>query len=317
MLYYEGLSCPVCKKPFAENEDIVACPQCGLPHHRSCWMTVGHCYLAEKHGTEEQWSRNKAETETAPQRESAVDTTANICPHCHTRNIEFAEFCTHCGAALSPTEWHSQESPVNEFRPFRSVHQESEIFTDDEQLGDATAREMMAFVGKNQSYYIARFRRITEGKGGGWNWCAFLFGPFWLLYRKQRLTGILLFIVQTVYDLFYGYWMLPFTTATTESQRVAAMETIMHDSLALPIFLLSLILTIVHVILGLKGNELYKSACENKIRRIKEEAPNVSMAELTACGGVSVVSVILFYFISNLLSSVFTVLLSAALYMFL
>ena len=148
MLYYEGLSCPVCKKPFAENEDIVACPQCGLPHHRSCWMTVGHCYLAEKHGTEEQWSRNKAETETAPQRESAVDTTANICPHCHTRNIEFAEFCTHCGAALSPTEWHSQESPVKAITL----------------LGSAALPKERVAVGTGAPSYLVHFGCCTASK---------------------------------------------------------------------------------------------------------------------------------------------------------
>ena len=46
--YYEGLSCPVCAKAFTADEDIVVCPQCGLPHHRACWKSVGQCYAHDK-----------------------------------------------------------------------------------------------------------------------------------------------------------------------------------------------------------------------------------------------------------------------------
>ena len=31
MFFYEGQSCPVCGKAFAEKDDIVSCPECGAP----------------------------------------------------------------------------------------------------------------------------------------------------------------------------------------------------------------------------------------------------------------------------------------------
>ncbi len=63
MFFYEGYSCPVCKKPFTESDDIVTCPDCGAPHHRGCWQQENRCFYAELHGTDRQWSREKHEAE--------------------------------------------------------------------------------------------------------------------------------------------------------------------------------------------------------------------------------------------------------------
>ena len=45
-----GKTCPVCKKTFVESDDIVVCPECGTPHHRSCYASIGRCALSSKHG---------------------------------------------------------------------------------------------------------------------------------------------------------------------------------------------------------------------------------------------------------------------------
>lgn len=57
MFFYEGYTCPVCKREFKETDDIVACPKCGAPHHRECWKLEGHCHYAEDHDTPRQWKR--------------------------------------------------------------------------------------------------------------------------------------------------------------------------------------------------------------------------------------------------------------------
>ena len=64
--YFEGLSCPVCNNPFVSDDDIVVCPQCGLPHHRECWKSIGQCFEHAKHGTSQQWSRDNHTSNTAP-----------------------------------------------------------------------------------------------------------------------------------------------------------------------------------------------------------------------------------------------------------
>ena len=316
LLYYEGLSCPVCKRVFNKDEDIVACPQCGLPHHRACWIEIGHCHLADKHGTEEQWSRAKAETAQEPVRETTEDTVnENICNHCHTRNKEYAEFCNHCGAPLDAADWTGQTPPVSEYSPFRSVYPQGEIFSDSESMGTATARELATVVGGNTTYYIPRFRRIATGSGGGWNMAAFLFGPYWLLYRKQYLYGILLFLLQTVYDFFSSYWSMPMTMAQNQEQLNAAMEQLMADPLTFPIAFLSFILIFIHIALGLKGNELYKHSCERRIAKAKENTPDLCAPELTSIGGTSAAAVVACIFVHYVISAAVSLLLSTTLAM--
>lgn len=52
---YSGLCCPVCKVKFKDDDDIVVCPVCGAPHHRSCYNQTGRCAYEQFHGTESQW----------------------------------------------------------------------------------------------------------------------------------------------------------------------------------------------------------------------------------------------------------------------
>ena len=186
MLYYEGLTCPVCQKHFNAGDDIVVCPHCGLPHHRDCWMAEGQCHDAANHGTENQWSREKAAQEKAkgfipPQGEPV---SGQICPQCYTRNPEFAEFCAHCGRPLKPMEWRTAPPREHVYTPF--VTNPTEPQNEEE-------KALAAIVGQNAQYYTPRFRNILNDQYGGWNWAAFLLGPFWLIYRKQYLLGALMF----------------------------------------------------------------------------------------------------------------------------
>ena len=41
MTRFENKLCPVCRRPFTENDDIVVCPVCGTPHHRACYNEKG------------------------------------------------------------------------------------------------------------------------------------------------------------------------------------------------------------------------------------------------------------------------------------
>ena len=34
---YVNVPCAKCGKPFTEDDDVVVCPDCGAPHHRSCY----------------------------------------------------------------------------------------------------------------------------------------------------------------------------------------------------------------------------------------------------------------------------------------
>ena len=305
MVYYEGLTCPVCQKRFTAEDDVVACPQCGLPHHRDCWLIDKHCHEQDKHGTEQQWNRDKAEAAANKGRipPEGQPQHPQICPHCFTKNAEFAEFCTHCGRPLSVTEWHSAHNqPAASYTPFTASIIGGNINGVDE--GDLTAA-----IGTNSQYYLPRFRRIRDTNSGGWNWAAFLFGPLWLVYRKQYALGVLIFVFQCILDCATVWLTYPVNAAKNDAELMTAMAQMMDNPMTFPAFILSLLLFIGHVLLGAKGNHLYLHHCTVRIQKARQSTPDISSAEMSSFGGVSVGIAVLFYLISTFLVNGFATLL--------
>jgi len=303
MTYYEGLSCPVCNKSFTDEADVVVCPQCGLPHHRSCWAVENHCHEADKHGTPEQWSRDK---QTASTSTNHSNSRVQICPNCSTENAQYAEFCTRCGADLDVEDWHSAyvppTPPVNEYTPRYTPFSAADHYSDNEIISNTPAKELAAVVGNNAPYYMDRFRRTNQNKTCGWNWAACLLGPLWMLYRKQYVAGGLLFLLDTactlVYNLFYY--------SVYQGLAVGARPTMMQ-MMASPWFnaamIASTVLILFRVLLGIFGNNLYLTFCKNKIQKAKVDVPDISSFELSTKGGVSFAVAVIFYFLSSIISN--------------
>lgn len=313
MFFYNGLTCPVCNKSFVEGEDIVSCPTCGLPHHRTCWHSEGKCHLDDLHGTEQQWTR-----ESADRAEPTVDQTARetkTCPHCRADVPEFAEFCSRCGRPLQSEEW-SESANVQtnyaEYRPFQSPFGAFNHFSPDEIIGRHKAKDLAAVVGNNSIYYLPRFRRLIQTGSGGWNWAAFLFGPYWLLYRKNYFLGIIYFLVQTVYNLASGYVLASVNQANTVEDMMIAIEKLLQDDVAkwmvLLIFLVYAILLMSRILLGILGNRLYFRDCEKRIDRAQDNDDELSAAELSVKGGVSMTAAVIAYLIPGILSYILAVL---------
>lgn len=290
--YYEGLSCPVCSKAFVPDEDIVVCPQCGLPHHRACWKSIGKCYADNKHGTSDQWSRDAVHAEAAAA-DAAPD--ANVCPKCGTNNTQYAEFCSRCGCDLSVDDWHSAvaSSDAREYAPYRAA---SNGYGSSETLGGVSTEELAAVVGNNTSYYIPRFQRMNRGQSGGWNWAIFLLSPFWLFYRKQYLLGIICFCVYVL----SGVTSAIITASVPVEADLTQMTNIVQaHALFYPWMAVTSIWFAIKVLLAIKGNALYFSHCKKKVCRIKAKTPDITVNELGSYGGVSAGSAILLFSVSE------------------
>lgn len=285
MFYYEGLSCPVCSKAFTAEDDVVVCPQCGLPHHRACWKSIGKCFEESHHGTPQQWSRERSHaTSTTPPPTGPVGTAAQVCPRCGTQNTEYAEFCNRCGQPLEAKDWHSappQYTPfAGEYTPYG---QPCESYSSEERIGDSNAADLAAMVGNNAGYYVERFRRIGRGDGGGWNWLAFLLGPIWLFYRKQYALG-------SVYLLLHLMANIASTVVYTPIDANNMTEQLLIDMMSNPMFLLAVVLSYIvmalRILLGIRANHFYFRHCEKKIADAKSN--QLSVAESASMGGVSV-----------------------------
>ena len=91
-----------------------------------------------------------------------------FCTNCGQEIQAGAKFCENCGTAMYLNE------------PKKHGQSENEIYSD-----------LALLVGKNFEYYIPKFKKlISRNANISWNWCAFLFTPYWRIYRKMYGYGI-------------------------------------------------------------------------------------------------------------------------------
>ena len=319
MYFYEGYSCPSCQQAFTETDDIVACPHCGLPHHRACWIKEGRCHLEHLHNTDEQWSRDKA-TATPPPANQYNTTenrgSARVCQRCGTQNAEFAEFCQHCGSALvDENVWYGepqQSAPYSEYRPFRSPAQHTQTVNPSEEVDGVKMEDLAAIVGAKANYYLPRFRRISRnGSNTSWNWAAFFLGPLWLLYRKMYGLGILVMVLDLLQTIVadLGFRAIGLTgTEISTTELLARLQSAMSNSsdvyILFAVWLISMVSLIVSIVIGVYANRLYLNHCLKTVRRARSNTPDLTAGELTSFGGTSTAIAVIGYFAQYFISQI-------------
>lgn len=43
-------TCPVCRQKIKNSDEVVVCPECGTPHHKTCYFAENKCALQDLHG---------------------------------------------------------------------------------------------------------------------------------------------------------------------------------------------------------------------------------------------------------------------------
>lgn len=322
MYFYENMRCPVCGQPFEPKDDVVVCPVCGLPHHRACWQKEGHCHLAHLHGTAAQWSRETAEPDKdATSEGNRPDGGEQICPRCQARNPEFAEFCCRCGYPFGAADWDdnttnsadtSQQPPCCEYMPFRSAYADATDYNPNEVIGTQKASDFAAVTGSRVDYYLPRFRRIANGGSGGWNWAAFLLGPYWLLFRKMYWAGGFLLFLQFLQSCVLNLIMVQLNlTDTAGLVRFLSRDFQSKQELYyyLALLMLTVLVYFIRFALGIFGNLLYYRHSNSLINRKRSQIPDVTAAELSTAGGTSFSILVIGYIGVNVLSMLLQLLL--------
>lgn len=139
---YENKKCPVCEKVFEDGDDIVTCPDCGTPHHRECYKSIGHCANIERHGDDFSY-REYAEAFEAAEREEKAKSDK--------------EFEKNTDDALS------REKQETEAVLRKAKSTENEI--------DGVAiNDVACFIGNNSEKFIIKYKKNRKVS---WNWCAF------------------------------------------------------------------------------------------------------------------------------------------------
>lgn len=102
------------------------------------------------------------------------------CHSCNNPMYEEQRFCGQCGALQG--NFRVDVPKVSSYTISNSVS--------DGLLG--------VFVGKRADVYLYKWKRSSK-----WNWAAFLFGYFWLSYRRMHGYAILSMVIAEQYNYYY------------------------------------------------------------------------------------------------------------------
>ncbi len=280
----KGLTCARCKAYLFEEDDVVYCPVCGAPHHRSCYNELGHCALEELHGTENEYNRpSVAENK---EEHNSKTTKCEIC------GGEYDSSLGKCPKCSSPNF-----NTINGFASFDFLGG----VPADQDLGDGvTAEDAKSFVFANTHRYIPKFATLNKSQKKSWNWLAFLFPAPWMLSRKMYKGGIITLLLSIVSKFLLCPFLLRldkleinlmYYNYETANQIIKSLPEIGYLVYWLAFFG-SCILIGIHIFMGIFGDYIYKKHAIKTIKKIKSESSDIQ-ADYRKFGGVNF---ILFFF---------------------
>ncbi|TCL43547.1 RING finger protein [Harryflintia acetispora] len=201
MSKYTGVKCPICEQKFTDGDDIVVCPVCGTPYHRTCYQKAGSCVNQKLHETHTEWSEQGARA----QEETKYDASLPLrCPKCGTVNPSDGIFCQICGSRLGEGSGPHAQNPTQNpdpitLNPFTTPYGG---VSPDEEIDGVSVRDIALYVGENSHYFIPKFKSFSGGgRHSTWNWPAFLFRGYYFLYRKMYGLGVALLLITAAIGL--------------------------------------------------------------------------------------------------------------------
>lgn len=260
-------SCALCHAYLFPEDDVVYCPECGAPHHRECYNSIGKCALVELHGTENQYDKIK---QSAPEQKQ-----------------ENAE------------EPQNFETPFGAFSPIDFLGGiKPESFIDD----GVTAKQAAAFVLSNTMRYIPKFAKLGKNRKISWNFMAFLFPCGWFLSRKMYKNGF----IAGFFEILSVIFTIPFQNTLINLGMMDTMsypdmmsgmaENMSAISLAVVgvAFLGAMLSLAVSLVSALLGDWLYKKHTVKTIREIEASSEDKNL-DYRKKGGVNLFLFILGY----------------------
>lgn len=312
MLLNSDDKCPVCKKGFSPQDDIVICPECGTPHHRECYNKLDHCFNDDKHGSGFEYTaggKSAGQANTAPDTdaghyyvppsERSADKEENggrygkndkkICPRCKASIEADAEFCSHCGAR--------QDAGSSAGAPFGTpfVDLNSNAYDNDSRTVDGkSVSDVAAAVRTNAEKFIPKF---IKNKKISWNWSAFIFGPYYLFFRKMYKHGVIFMALSLIARLIInGFFSkeiadyMSFFSSNAEALYTNPTQQLMNQfydkayDTVLPVMLITIgVGLVLHIIIALFADSFYRSkiiALIDKVDKNIEDGASFSAAPI-------------------------------------
>ena len=292
---YYGCPCEGCGKPLTLKDDIVVCPDCGAPYHRTCYEKLGRCLHTSAHAAGYEWK--------FPYQDAELRT----CPACGERTLRSESHCRCCGAMLpaetdeQPNDRKAAESEQNGSFDYASFYRQFEqqtmdplhqnmqaAFGKDELIDGIPSRDWADYIGAAAPVYLNDYSRMQlQHTKISLSFSALLFGPFYFFYRKAWkpafgfLAAELVLFIPTLIQMMQ----------LTGSPLAPALSSSALIVLSRVMSLLSFVLMLVR---GLYAKWFYRKSAAAQIKRIRSEFPDAAQrrAVLAAQGGVSWAAVI-------------------------
>lgn len=258
------ISCARCKAFLFEEDDIVYCPECGAPHHRDCYSSLGHCALENLHGTKDEYKKPEVDSEIEPKTEK-------------TNTPPYPQFATFDFLGGIPADYTFEEN--------------------------ITADEVKKFVLTNSHRYVPKFVQLNSSNKVSWNWAAFLFPCGWMLSRKMHKNGIIAVFLTIIasllsYPLSISLTNLGLTEIENSAELISKFyEAMPKISVYILIFaLLGMLLEIgIRIFSALFGDYIYKKHCIKTIKDIKSNDEDIAYS-FQKRGGVSLLLLLVGFF---------------------
>lgn len=274
MSRYDNVECPVCEKKFIEGDDVVVCPVCGAPHHRTCYQAEGKCHFESEHESGMQWEERNRKKEQEEHKDDPKK-----CPKCSAPNPPDGIFCQVCGYPMRNPAPQNDDSfappPINMMAfttPYGGINPEEEI-------DGVTAKELALFVGENSFYYVPRMRSIKKNqRSASWNWSAFIFNFAYYFNRKMWVMGAImlaLYILSMVPSFVFAYHLIIRNPDVLTTGMTADVNYLGLESLVMASNIARYIYTLICFVSGLFANKIYTTFAYNKIKEIREQLGEV------------------------------------------
>ena len=306
---YYGCPCEGCGQPLTLRDDIVVCPDCGAPYHRTCYEKLGHCIHSPAHAAGYEWK--------FPYQENELRT----CPSCGERTLRSEEYCRCCGAKLPPegaeqpndraeeeqnfdyASFYRQFEEGNVPDPLKEAYQAA--FGKEEQMDGISCKDWNAYIGRSAPSYMTTYSRmeLTHSKIA-MSFSALLFGPFYFFYRKAWKPAFGFLFAELLLSAPYFIDMLQITGSSLSPG-------LSNSALLMLSRVCSFLGFLLMVLRGMYGKWLYRKSAAARIRRIQNEFPDAEQrrAVLSAQGGTSLAAVFGSLALLFVLGSAFTLLL--------
>ncbi|MDE6729290.1 MAG: hypothetical protein K2J71_00750 [Oscillospiraceae bacterium] len=321
---YTGSVCKECRQVFQAQDDVVVCPDCGTPYHRTCWDKNGTCTNVSLHQAIRMKQPGAQGGWFGYEQSYRKHNGGIICRNCNHVNLSDSEICAACGRDLREQEQQDNAGKSSaEINPEKRQvtmlmadgQKKTFDFTDpccgmspEEDMAGERLGDVANFVKTNTIYYIPLFKRFKEtGRKISFNLPCILFPYFYFANRKMWFMTILsglLWIFSSVPSLMlsmlrmftdHSYLKL-FEESGVSAAAIESITTFLRmnqpllEQLETPFFFLGIL---IRILFCLFGNYLYYQFTLRSVRRIRKHTNSRKIKNmlLQTEGGTNILNV--------------------------